>query len=843
MISLTVLREENERRRFERQRHDDSRTALAPGVAEELAAALRSRIRGEVRFDAGSRALYATDGSNYRQTPIGVVVPRTIEEVVATVELARRFGAPILSRGCGTSLAGQCCNVAVVMDFSKYLNHVKHIDVGRKLGTVEPGCVLDELRDSAKRHDLTFGPDPATHTHCTLGGMLGNDSCGSHSLLCAKHGRGLRTADNTEELEVLTYDGLRLRVGPTPPEEMERIIRAGGPRGELYARLKAFIAKYGDEIRNRFPRLPRRVSGYNLLELLPENGCNIARALVGSESTLVVILEATLNLVPEPEARSLLVLGYPDIAAAGDQVMSIREFQPTALEGMDYLLYQFVKAKGNEDADIALMPEGKGFLIVEFGGDTKADTDDQAHRCMAALKKQSHPPTMKLLDDPKHEKMIWKVREGGLGSTAWVPGHPDTWPGWEDSAVPPDKVGPYLRDLRKLFDKYDYHPALYGHLGQGCIHCRVGFDLYTEPGIQKFKAFMDEATSLVVSYGGSLSGEHGDGQARGEFLPKMFGQTLYEAFRELKSIWDPQWRMNPGKVVDAYGVAENLRIGADYQPPQPETHFHYPGDKGRFDRAVLRCVGVGNCRQHHDEVMCPSYKVTMEEQHCTRGRAHLLWEMMNGEVLTDGWRSEPVKESLDLCLACKGCKNDCPVNVDIATYKAEFFAHYYHGRLRPRHHYSMGLIHWWARLAEGRRRWRTSSARRRACPPSPSCSAALTRAAPYRPSPRGRSNPGSSTTRRCTRTAVPSSCGLTPSPTTSTPSTAGQRSRCWRTPASRCGCQRRPCAAADPCTTSACSTPPGDCSANCWTRCGHTSTPACRSSGWSRAAWPSSGTS
>jgi FAD/FMN-containing dehydrogenase/Fe-S oxidoreductase len=668
--------------------------------AEGLAAELRKKIEGEVRFDKGSRALYATDGSNYRQVPIGVVIPRSKEDVEATVATCRQFAAPLLGRGCGTSLAGQCCNVAVVVDFTKYLHRVLKIDTRRQLGTVEPGCVLDDLRHAASKQGLMYGPDPATHSHCTLGGMLGNDSCGSHSLLAAKHGRGLRTADNTEELEILTYRGLRMRVGATPPGELERIIRAGGERGQIYARLRDFADRHGEAIRTGFPRLGRRVSGYNLPQLLPENGFQVARALVGSESTLVTILEATMNLVPNPKARSVLVLGYPDVYTAAEDIMDILSLQPTALEGIDHLLFQWIKQRGNEKANIALMPPGQGFLLVEFGGDSKADSDRQGRECMARLKSKANPPNMELLDDPEREKMIWEVREGGLGSTAWVPGHPDTWPGWEDSAVPVEKVGPYLRDLRKLFDKYDYHPSLYGHFGQGCIHCRVGFDLYTAPGIEKFRNFMEEAADLVVSYGGSLSGEHGDGQARAELLPKMFSPELMQAHREFKSIWDPDWKMNPGKVIDPYPITSNLRLGPDYDPPQLATHFQYAGaDRHSFGRAVLRCVGVGNCRREQGGIMCPSYMVTREEEHCTRGRARLLWEMLNGSLKDEGWHNEPVKEALDLCLACKGCKSDCPVNVDMATYKAEFLSHYYEGRPRPRHAYSMGLIWWWARLA------------------------------------------------------------------------------------------------------------------------------------------------
>jgi FAD/FMN-containing dehydrogenase/Fe-S oxidoreductase len=699
-VSLTVLRNENEHTRFERLRRDDARTAIPTEAARSLEAELRKTTGAEVRFDAGSRALYSTDGSNYRQVPIGVVVPRTIDDVAAAVAAARRHGAPVLSRGGGTSLAGQCCNVAVVMDFSKYLNRVLKIDKENKLGTVQPGCVLDTLRDAAARQaELMFAPDPSTHSHCALGGMLGNDSCGAHSLLAAKYGRGLRVADNTHELEVLTYDGARFRVGETSPDELEAIIRAGGRRGEIYAGLKGLVDQYADDIRHGFPKLPRRVSGYNLDSLLPENGFHVAKALVGTESTCVTYLEATLNLVPNPKARSLLVLGYPDIYEACEHLMEVLEFKPTALEGIDHLLYRYVRQKGDKDADLDLLPDGKGFLMVEFGGDSKEDSDDQARRCIEKLKGGKNPPSAKLYDNPEDEEKLWKVREGGLGSTAWVPGYPDAWEGWEDSAVPVDKLPGYLRDLRALFDSYGYKPSLYGHFGQGCVHCRVQFDLYTTDGVRQYRSFVEEASDLVSRYGGSYSGEHGDGQSRGELLPKMFGETLYRAMQEFKRIWDPEWKMNPGKKIDAYPLDSNLRVGPDYNPPQPPTHFAFPHDEHSFARAALRCVGVGECRREGGQTMCPSYQVTREEMHSTRGRARLLFEMMNGEVLTGGWREGAVKDALDLCLSCKGCKHDCPVNVDMATYKAEFLSHYYAGRLRPRHAYSMGLIHTWARLA------------------------------------------------------------------------------------------------------------------------------------------------
>jgi FAD/FMN-containing dehydrogenase/Fe-S oxidoreductase len=667
--------------------------------AEALAERLRERIRGEVRFDAGSRALYATDASNYRQVPIGVVIPRDTGDVIQAVAEARAAGAPLLTRGGGTSLAGQCCNAAVILDMSKYMSRVLEIDPDKRLGRVQPGCVLDDLRHAAEQYHLTFGPDPATHDHCTLGGMLGNNSCGVHALMSLWAGNGARTSDNTHGLEILTHEGLRMRVGATSEEELEQIIRDGGRRGEIYAGLKRLRDRYGNLIRERYPKIMRRVSGYNLDELLPENGFNVARALVGTESTCVVILEATLCLVRSPRARSLLVLGYPDISEAGDHVPEILKHQPIGLEGIDEKLFDWVDRAGTHSQAIRSMPSGHGFLLVEFGGENKQVSDDRARRLMDALKSRGGAPTMKLFDDPQEEEAIWKVREGALGSTAWVPGHPDTWPGWEDSAVPTDKVGDYLRDLRALMRKYDYHPSLYGHLGQGCIHCRVGFDLYSAKGIETYKAFVEEAADLVVRYGGSLSGEHGDGQSRGALLEKIYGPELIEAFREFKAIWDPEWKMNPGKVIDPYPIDANLRLGADYDPPSPRTHFQFPADQGTFARATLRCVGVGECRKHGHGTMCPSYMVTREEMHSTRGRAHLLFEMLEGDPLTGGWKSEHVKEALDLCLACKGCKGECPVKVDMATYKAEFLSHYYEGRIRPRHAYAFGLIHQWARLA------------------------------------------------------------------------------------------------------------------------------------------------
>jgi FAD/FMN-containing dehydrogenase/Fe-S oxidoreductase len=682
----------------------ESRRTTGVGVplpvdAGRLADALRRATKGEVRFDAGSRALYATDGSNYRQPPMGVVIPLDIEDVEAAIAICREHAAPIFGRGGGTSLAGQCCNAAVCFDFSKYMNRVLQIDPERRLGRVEPGTILDDLRAAAARFGLTFGPDPATHNHCTLGGMVGNDSCGVHSVMAQFAGTGPRTADNVDELEVLTYDGVRMRVGATSAAELERIVRHGGRRGEIYRKLQTLRDRYEAAIRHGYPQIPRRVSGYNLQYLLPENGFNVARALVGTESTCVMVLEIVARLIPAPGARSLLVLGYPDVYSAGDHVPEIMAHQPIGLEGMDDRLIEDMKIAGVHTQHLGLLPAGKGWLLVEFGGDSKDDSDAKAHALMSELRAGHDAPSMKLFDELTQEEEIWKIRESGLGATAHVSQGRPTWPGWEDSAVPPAKVGEYLRKLRTLLDHYGYACDLYGHFGQGCIHTRIDFDLETADGIRRYRSFVRAAADLVVDLGGSLSGEHGDGQARGELLPRMFGPELIEAFREFKSIWDPDWRMNPGKVIDAYRVDENLRLGTRYDPPQPATYFQFPNDSGSFAKSTLRCVGVGECRRLDGGTMCPSFMVTREEMHSTRGRARLLFEMLEGDPLTGGWGDEHVKEALDLCLACKGCKGDCPVKVDMATYKAEFLSHYYEQHRRPIAAYAFGLIHYWARLA------------------------------------------------------------------------------------------------------------------------------------------------
>ncbi|MEO8799237.1 MAG: FAD-binding and (Fe-S)-binding domain-containing protein [Polyangiaceae bacterium] len=663
---------------------------------------LRETVDGEVRFDHGSRGLYAQDGSNYYHVPIGVVLPKSVEDVVAVLAACREFDAPVFSRTGGTSLAGQACNEAVLMDFSKYMRRIVEIDAKNRIARVEPGVICDELSNAVKPYDLTWGPKPATHSRCGFGGMLSNN-CGGMNAQYA----GI-AVHNVEALDVVLYDGRRLHLGWMTHQELELAIAKDDENSSIYAELRDLRDRYASRIRDGYPKIPRRVSGYNLDELLPKNDgrFNLARAIVGTEGTCVTIVEATIRLVDLRPKRVVVQIGFPTVFDAADHIGSVLAIEPDpmAIEGMDQRLYDHIaKKKAPSSKYLDLMPEGHGWLSVQIGSDSSKESLMRAEKLAAAMKPLA--TSTRILDKDEDQEHLWTLREGGLGATAFVPGEKDTWEGWEDSAVPPEKLGDYLRDLDALYQKHGYSSVLYGHFGQGLVHCRVNFELTSEPGIENFHSFLEEASDLCAKkYGGSLSGEHGDGQSKAEFLRKMFGPELVRAFGEFKAIWDPKGKMNPGKIVRPHRPDEDLRLGPGYAPHQPKTHFKFPNDKGSFARATLRCVGIGKCRNTTSEsgdVMCPSFMVTEEEKHSTRGRAHLLWEMLRGgQGPIDGnFRDEAVKESLDLCLACKGCKGDCPVNVDVATYKAEFLSHYYEGRIRPRSNFAFGLIDKWARLA------------------------------------------------------------------------------------------------------------------------------------------------
>ena len=668
-----------------------------------LRAALETAVDGEVRFDAGTLAMYANDASNYRQIPLGVVVPRSLDAVVAAHRVSARFGAPIVNRGGGTSLSGETVNYALVIDSSKYLTAIGGVDEMGRLVTVEPGAINEQVNIHTGAHELVFGPDPSSHSRCTIGGNVGNNSCGVHSVQSQIYGPGPRTSDNVAAMEICTHDGERFWVGTNEEERLEAIIAAGGRKGAIYAKLRALRDRHGAAIRAGYPsvhQLPRRVSGFNLDELLPEKGFNVARALVGTEGTCATALQVTLMLTPALLNRTTVVMGFSDIAHAAAQVAEIIErFQPIGLEGIDRILIEDQQELALNIEDLDELPPGEAWLLVQFGSETEGEDAKAAVGFVDWEIAQGHPHDHIVVMHSRQEggssEDLWQIRESGLGATAFPPDGQDHWPGWEDSAVPPRSLAPYLTDLRALYNRYGYHGAFYGHFGQGCVHSRISFDLRTADGVHSYRRFMEEAADLVISYGGTLSGEHGDGQQRAELLEKQYGAELLQAMREFKEIWDPSWRMNPGKVVDPFRLDEDLKLGTDYNPSRPAVRFAYKQDGGDFAHAALRCVGVGKCRvPDATQTMCPSYQVTREEKYTTRGRARLLWEMLRGEIITDGWKSKEVFDALDLCLACKGCTNECPVNVDMPTYKAEFLYHHYQGiaRHRPRYAYAFGFI-------------------------------------------------------------------------------------------------------------------------------------------------------
>ncbi|MFP3567113.1 FAD-binding and (Fe-S)-binding domain-containing protein [Paraburkholderia sp. SIMBA_030] len=664
-------------------------------VMQALEADLRRHVRGEVRFDAGSKALYASDASNYRQVPLAVVVPADVDDLLETVAACRRNDVPFLARGGGTSQNGQCVNVAVVADASKYVNRVVSVDPAARVAVVEPGVVCDTLRDAAEQHGLTFAPDPATHSRCTLGGMIANNSCGAHSVMAGK------TVENVEALEIATFDGARFWAGPTPDDEFARIIAAGGRRGEIYAALKQLRDTYADLIRAKFPQIRRRVSGFNLDQLLPENGFNVARALVGTEGTCAVTLQAKVRLVKSPAKRVIIVVGFTDIYTAADAVPHFMRCSPIAIEGLDRAIIRGLQARALKKDEIALLPAGDAWVVLEFGADTQEDAVRRAQAAADYFASGEAGPNVSamLVEDRALQAKVWSIREMGASAVALSvdPGTPDPVVGWEDAAVDPLRLGDYLRAFQALVDRYGYETSLYGHFGDGCVHARITFDLRSAEGVATWRKFLREAAELVVEFGGSLSGEHGDGQAKAEFLPIMFGPELMQAMEQFKAIWDPANRLNPGKVVHAYRADENLRVGPTYKPVTLQTKLTFASQEGDgFQRAIERCIGMGKCRSLEGGTMCPSYRATREEKYSTRGRAHLFWEMLQGDVIADGWQSREVKEALDTCLACKGCKSDCPTHTDMASYKAEFLSHYYETNRRPRQALFMGRIGEWA---------------------------------------------------------------------------------------------------------------------------------------------------
>lgn len=654
---------------------------------KDFYAQLTRMLQGECDFSAAGVALYTTDASNYRQVPLGVVYPHTVDDLVNTATLCKTFSLPVLLRGGGTSQNGQGVNEAVVVDCSRYLTRVLDIDVENQTALVDPGVICDALKQHAEVHGLTFGPDPGTHSRCTLGGMIGNNSCGPHSMLAGK------TVENVLQLEILTSDGARFWVGPTSDQELEKIVAGTDRRAAIYRELVSIRDEYQQLIRQRYPNIKRRVSGYNLDQLLPENGFNVARALVGSEGTCVTVLQARVKLIEKPLHTRLIVLGFEDIYTAGDSVAEILPFAPIAMEGLDWGIIGGLKERNLKQAEIALLPEGQAWLMVELSGNSAENLTQLCHQFETAMGLSKKVKSVLSVVDAANTAAIWSIREQGASATAMSihVDDPDPVVGWEDTAVDPLQLGDYLREFSALIQRYGYTSSLYGHFGDGCIHARITFDTRSAEGISQWRKFSVEIAELVVQFGGSLSGEHGDGQAKGEFLPVMFGPELMHAFRRFKQIWDPEQRMNPGKLIDAYKMDENLRYGADYKLPETTTILHFKDDVGGFSRATERCIGMGKCRAQSG-AMCPSYQATQEEKYSTRGRAHLLHEMVRGEVIKDGWDNKAIVDSFEHCLSCKACKTECPTQVDIATYKAEFLAAHYAHKRRPLNHYPLAYI-------------------------------------------------------------------------------------------------------------------------------------------------------
>lgn len=663
------------------------------GQTGDLRHDLGAAVRGEVDFGASARALMTMDASNYRRVPLGVVAPRDADDIAAALAVCREHGVPVVPRGGGTSIAGQATGTGVVLDLARHLRSIVELDAASRTAVVQPGVVLDDLRAAAAPHGLTFGPDPSTHSRCTLGGMIGNNSCGAHSVAWGT------TADNVHALTVVRHGGERLR--------LDRNAGRGGGRGggdsdrgrhggrdrlpaDTPPGLRALVDANLALLRTGYPDLPRRISGYALDALLPEHpgGPDPARAFCGSEGTLAVVAEATVRLVEVPRSRALAVLGYADESEAAEAAAGLLPCGPLTVEGMAADLVR----------EPAGLPRGGAWLFVETGGATPAEARAHAERVLRAAGALDGS----VVTDPAAQRALWRIREDAAGTATRMPDGSEAWPGWEDCAVPPARLGPYLRDFRALLTDHGLRGTPYGHFGDGCIHVRIDFDLLSTEGVARFRRFSEEQADLVVAHGGSLSGEHGDGQARAELLPRMYGDELVGVFHRFKDLWDPDGGLNPGMLARPDRLDANLRFAV--LPKRPvDVVFGYPQDGGDFPAAVRRCVGVAKCRTAAagagTDVMCPSFRATGQEAHSTRGRARLLHEMLAGEVITDGWRSTEVRDALDLCLSCKGCRSDCPVGVDMATYKAEFLHHHYRGRLRPASHYAMGRLPRWLRLA------------------------------------------------------------------------------------------------------------------------------------------------
>ena len=668
----------------------------------EVAAALRAAGLTEIDTAVRRRAEYSSDASNYRVVPQVVAFPRSADEIAAALAVCRELGVPLVARGAGTSIAGNAISTGVVLDTSRHLNRVLSVDPGERTAVVEPGTVLDAITRAAAPHRLRFGPDPSTHSRCTIGGAIGNNACGSRAL---RYGR---SADNVVALNVVTGSGLRFTAtrhgtaaaapgaadaaNAASAASTASAVAAAGAEAALLADLRALAGRNLAVIRTEFGRFTRQVSGYSAEHLLPENGFDVAKFLSGTEGTLALTLGATVRLVDAPRATALAVLGYPDMPAAAEAVPGLLPHLPVALEGLDSRMVDLFRARRGPDA-VPGLPSGGGWLFAETAGETSQEAVAAARKLVA----DGACLDSAVITGPQ-AAALWRIREDGAGLGGRTPAGAPAWPGWEDSAVPPASLGAYLRDLESLMAAHGVDGLLYGHFGDGCVHVRIDFPLRDRPRV--LRSFTEEAAKLAASYGGSASGEHGDGRARGELLPLMYSAGAIGLMRGVKRLFDPAGLLNPGVIVDPAPLDADLRVPVAL-PLRRGLGFAYPHDAGDFTAAVHRCTGVGKCRADTTAsggVMCPSYLATRDEKDSTRGRARVLQELANGSLVT-GWDAPAVAEALDLCLSCKGCSADCPAGVDMATYKAEALYQRYRRRLRPASHYSLGWLPRWAGTA------------------------------------------------------------------------------------------------------------------------------------------------
>jgi FAD/FMN-containing dehydrogenase/Fe-S oxidoreductase len=654
-------------------------------VDEAKAVALQRKLEAElpglVRADRTARAAYASDASIYRQVPIAVVEPRSAADVAAVVRAAADTGVPVTARGGGTSVAGNAIGRGVVLDFSRRMNRIVEIDPQARTARVQPGVVLDDLRAAASEHGLTFGPDPSTHSRCTIGGMIGNNACGAHSVAWGT------TADNVIELRMVRADGREVTATGT----------SSGDAG-TDERLRALVGDNLALLRTELGRFGRQVSGYGLQHLLPEHGFDVAKALVGSESTCGLITEATVRLVETPAARALLVLGFPDVYRGAEVAPELAAAGAMTVEGMGADLLSALRSRPGKANAGDVLPAGQAWLYCEAGGASLADAEERARELARVAVKRVDAVTSLVVTDAAETRALWRIRESGAGIVTRLADGGEAWPGWEDSAVPPQNLAAYLRDLYALLDEHGLRGVPFGHFGEGCLHLRVDFELGTEEGLAGYRSFITAAAEVVAAHGGSVSGEHGDGRARSELLGTMYSRSMLDCFAAFKHIFDPHSTLNPDVLVDPAPIDADVRPGPGHRALEVTPVHALHRDRGSFAAAVNRCVGVGACRSIDTGSMCPSFKATRDEVHSTRGRARVLAEMLRGESISDGWRSGETREALDLCLSCKACANECPVNVDMATYKAEFLGHHYAGRVRPMAHYSMGWLPLWAKL-------------------------------------------------------------------------------------------------------------------------------------------------